>query len=283
MIDGIPVQIQHVNVLVNRPGFTFNPTNCNPLALTGTITGQEGATSPVSVPFQATNCALLKFNPKLTVSTAARFSKVNGASLFFKIADPKGAIGTQSWLTEAKFTIPKQLPARLTTIQQACLASVFEINPAACPAHSIIGHAIVHTPVLPVPLTGPVYFVSYGAAKFPDAVLLLQGYGVTLISHGETFIRNGVTSATFRGIPDAPFESIEVTVPAGPYSEFAANLPPNAKGSLCRQKLVMPTLFTAQNGLEIHQNTKIGVTGCPKTHKAKKAKKANRPKASKHR
>ena len=26
----------------------------------------------------------------------------------------------------------------------------------------------------------------------------------------------------------------------------------------------MPTLFKAQNGLEIHQNTPIAVTGCPK-------------------
>ena len=26
IIDGIPLQIKHVNVLINRPGFTFNPT-----------------------------------------------------------------------------------------------------------------------------------------------------------------------------------------------------------------------------------------------------------------
>ena len=31
IIDGIPVQIQKVNVTVNRERFTFNPTSCNPL------------------------------------------------------------------------------------------------------------------------------------------------------------------------------------------------------------------------------------------------------------
>jgi hypothetical protein len=266
LIDGIPVQIKKVNVLVNRPNFTFNPTSCSPLSMTGAITGVEGASSPVSVPFQATNCAVLRFEPKAQVSTAAKPSKANGSSLAFKIAYPKGAMGSQSWFNEAKFDIPKQLPARLTTIQKACLAAVFETNPAACPAASLIGHAIVHTQVLPVPLTGPVYFVSYGATKFPDAVLVLQGYGVTVDLHGETFINNktGVTSATFRDTPDVPFESIEVTVPAGPFSEFASNLPASAHGSFCGQNLTMPTLFKAQNGLEIHQNTPVNVTGCPK-------------------
>ena len=279
LIDGVPVQIRKVNVLVNRPNFTFNPTSCAPLSMTATITGDGGASSPVSVPFQATNCALLKFAPKLTVSTGAHGSKAKGASLLFKIAYPAGAVGTQSWLNEAKFDIPKQLPARLTTLQKACIAATFESNRSACPSASIIGHAIVHTPVLPVPLEGPVYFVSYGGAKFPDAVVVLHGYGITIESRGETFINNktGVTSATFRSVPDVPFQTLEVSIPTGPFSEFGVNLPPKAKYSFCGQKLVMPTHFKASNGLEIHQNTSITVTGCPTKHKHKKhTKRASR-------
>jgi hypothetical protein len=271
------LQIKHVNVTVDRPGFTFNPTNCNPMGVTSTIGSVEGASSNVSVPFQVTNCATLKYTPKLTVSAGAKTSKRNGASLSFKIAYPKGAMGGQSWFKLAKFDLPKQLPARLTTLQKACLAATFESNPAGCPPASLIGHAVVHTPVLPVPLAGPVYFVSHGGAKFPDAVIVLQGYGITIDLVGETFIsRAGITSATFASTPDVPFENIEVTIPSGPYSEFAAVLPPKAKGNMCGQKLLMPTRFVAQNGLEIHQNTPIAITGCPKPHKAKKAKKARR-------
>jgi hypothetical protein len=278
ILKGIPLQIKHVNVTIDRQGFTFNPTNCNPLSITGTIGAVEGATSPVSDPFQVTNCAALKFTPTVAVATAGKASKANGASLHFKIAYPKGAMGAQSWFNEAKFDIPKQLPARLTTIQKACLAATFETNRGACPSASKIGTAIVKTPVLPVPLTGPVYFVSYGGAKFPDAVVVLDGYGVHIELHGETFIdgKTGVTSATFRNTPDVPFESIEVNIPTGPFSEFGANLPAKAHGSFCGQKLVMPTFFKAQNGLEIHQNTKVGVTGCAKkkalTRKQKLAK-----------
>jgi hypothetical protein len=43
----------------------------------------------------------------------------------------------------------------------------------------------------------------------------------------------------------------------------------------------MPTAFVAQNGAEIHETTKIGVTGCAHTRpKAKKAKAKKRKKQS---
>jgi hypothetical protein len=272
--DGIPIRLRRIDVAIDRPGFTFNPTNCSKLQVGGTLSSTQGQSSALATPFQVTNCAALKFTPRITVTTAAKTSKANGSGLVFKIAYPKGAMGSQAWFNEAKFDLPKQLPARLTTIQQACLAATFEANPAGCPVHSLIGHAVVHTPVLADPLSGPVYFVSHGGAKFPDAVLVLQGDGVTVDLRGETFIngKTGITSATFRNTPDTPFESIEVTLPTGPFSEFGANLPAKANGSFCGQNLVMPTFFKASNGLQIKQNTKVGVTGCPKAKKKHKNK-----------
>ncbi len=275
IIDGIVTHVRDIRVYVDRPDFILNPTSCTPTTIASTLGSNLGQTVAITSPFQTANCADLKFQPKVAVTTGALATKANGASLNFRIAYPKGALGTQSWFNEAKFDIPKQLPARLTTIQKACLAATFETNRAACPAASKIGHATVHTPVLPVPLEGPVYFVSYGSAKFPDAVLVLDGYGVHIELHGETFIngKTGVTSATFRNTPDVPFESIEVSVPAGPFSEFGANLPLKAHGSFCGQKLVMPTFFKAQNGLQIRQNTAVTVTGCPKTRTTTRAQK----------
>src|SRR6202044_2997623 len=115
-----------------------------------------------SVPFQATNCAVLKFAPKFTVTTAGKNSKAGGATLTANLSYPKAAQGTQTNITRVKVDLPKQLPSRLTTLQKACTNAQFEVNPANCPKESKIGFAKVTTPLLPVPLEGPAIFVSHG-------------------------------------------------------------------------------------------------------------------------
>jgi hypothetical protein len=286
LIDGVPVQIKKVNVLVKRSGFTFNPTNCSPMSITGAISSDAGASSPVSVPFQVTNCAILKFAPKFSVSTSAKTSKAGGASLTAKLVEPPGSLGTQANITKVKVELPKQLPSRLTTLQKACTNTQFQANPAGCPAASIIGHATVHTPLLPVALSGPAIFVSHGGEAFPSLVIVLQGYGVTVDLVGTTYIdRAGITSTTFKTVPDTPFSTFELTLPQGRFSALAANLPAKANDSFCGQRLVMPSEFIAQNGAQLHRRTPVTVTGCAKkkalTSKQKLAKalKACRKKA----
>ena len=136
--------------------------------------------------------------------------------------------------------------------------------------------------------------------------MVLQGDNVTVELVGTTFIsKAGITSTTFKTVPDTPFSTFELTLPEGPYSALAAN------GNLCAatrtvtvkkkvkvkvhgkkktvtrkvkeaqaKTLSMPTEFVAQNGAEIHETTPVGVSGCPKavrherkkTHKKKKKK-----------
>jgi hypothetical protein len=268
-IKGIPLQIKHINVTVSRPsGFTFNPTNCNPQAITGGLSSTEGATAGLAVPFQATNCAALAFAPKFAVSTSGKTSKANGASLAVKLTYPNAPQGSEANIARVKVDLPKQLPSRLTTLQKACTAAQFEANPAGCPAASVIGHAKAITPILPVPLEGPAYFVSHGGEAFPSLIVVLQGYGVTVDLVGTTFIsKTGITSSTFKTVPDVPVGSFELTLPQGPYSALTAI------GNLCTSRLSMPTEFVAQNGVVIHQTTPVGVTGCPKKKTLTRAQK----------
>jgi hypothetical protein len=266
ILDGIPLQIQHVNVTIDRDRFTFNPSNCTKTAINGTLSSTEGASRAVSTSFQVTNCATLAFKPKFTVSTSGKTSRASGASLHVKLSYPTGPFDAN--IAKVKVDLPKQLPSRLTTLQKACTARVFEANPAGCPAASLIGSARAVTPVLPVPLSGPVYFVSHGGEAFPTLIVVLQGYGTTVDLEGATFIsKAGITSSTFKTVPDVPVGTFELTLPEGKYSALAAN------GNLCKSKLAMPTAFLAQNGIVIHESTKITTTGCPKAKKAKKAKK----------
>ena len=275
MIDGIPLQIKHINVTINRPGgFTFNPTNCNKLAITGTLSSIEGASAGVSTPFQVTDCAALAFDPKFAVSTSGKPSRADGASLAVKLTYPEGPYDAN--IAKVKVELPKQLPSRLTTLQKACTEQAFAVNPEGCPAASRVGEAVATTPVLPGALSGPAYFVSHGGAKFPELIVVLKGEdGVTVDLHGETYIsKTGITSSTFAAVPDVPVGSFELRLPQGPYSALAAN------GNLCKSKLTMPTEFVGQNGAKLDQNTKIAVTGCPKAKKAGKTKARSKKKGN---
>jgi hypothetical protein len=274
ILQGIPLQVKHVNVTVDRPGFMFNPTSCEHLAATGTLTGGSGGTAQASVPFQVTNCASLPFKPTFKVSTQANTSKKNGASLDVKVTSSQGAAN----IGKVAVTLPKALPSRLTTIQQACPEATFNANPASCPAGSNIGTATAHTPILASAFTGPAYLVSHGGAAFPDLVVILQGEGVKLELTGSINIKKSITSSAFNAVPDAPISSFELNLPEGPHSGLTAVLPAKAKGSLCGTSLVMPTTLTGQNGAQIKQNTKIAVTGCAKAKKKPKHKKHGKKK-----
>jgi hypothetical protein len=249
------------------------------MSLSGQAIGSSGATSALSSHFQVGGCSALKFAPKFSVSTTGQASKANGASLTAKLTYPYAGTGAVN-LTKVKVELPKQLPSRLTTLQKACTSAQFETNPAGCPSASIIGHASVNTPILPVPLTGPAYFVSHGGEAFPSLVIVLQGYGITVNLVGTTFIsKAGITSTTFKTVPDVPFSSFQLTLPQGQFSALGANLPAKAKYSFCSQKLVMPTEMIAQNGAAIRQRTAITTTGCAKASLSKAQKLARALKA----
>jgi hypothetical protein len=270
ILRGIPLDVRSATVTIDRAGFaanefTFNPTDCKVLAATGTVASIHGAGANVSTRFQAADCASLPFKPKFTASTWGGTSKRLGASLDVKVASSTG----QANIGKVLVSLPKQLPARLTTLQQACTEAAFAQNPATCPAASNVGTATAVSPVLNVALTGPAYLVSHGGAAFPDLVVILQGQGVRLDLVGNTNIKQGITTSTFNAVPDAPISSFELTLPQGRHSALGANLPAAAHGGFCGTKLVMPTTITGQNGAQIKQSTKITVTGCPKAHKAR--------------
>jgi len=273
ILDGIPLDVRTVNVTIVRPNFTFNPTSCEPLTVGGSLTSTQGATAQVSSRFQAANCQGLPFHPVFSASTQAKTSKHNGASLTVKTTFPTGP---QANIRSVSVILPKQLPARLTTIQQACPEATFAQNPASCPAGSNIGIATTTTPILSSPLTGPAYLVSHGGAAFPDVDIVFQGEGITLDLVGSVNIKHGITSSKFATIPDAPIGSFQLSLPEGPHSGLAAVIPAKARGHMCAQKLTMPFTITGQNGAVLQQNVKIAVTGCGKVKKVKKRRKAGK-------
>jgi uncharacterized repeat protein (TIGR01451 family) len=262
ILRGIPLKIRSVNVVVDREGFVFNPSSCDPMSVDGTLTSTQGVTAGVSSRFQVAGCAGLPFKPGFSATTQGVTSKANGASLTVNVSARPG----EANIHKVDLQLPKALPARLSTLQKACVAVQFEANPAGCPAGSVIGTATVHSPLLNVPLTGPAYIVSHGGAAFPDVEFVLQGNErggvVEIVLDGVTDIKKGITYSRFETLPDAPISSFETVLPMGPHSILGTDIPASAKNSLCGQALAMPTTIVAQNGASINQTTRVGVTGC---------------------
>jgi hypothetical protein len=313
-VAGVPTDIREIDSVIEKPEFMVNPTNCNPSEFSGTAYGTPppgqpgtGTQAPISSHFQVGACRALEFAPKFSVSTSAQDNFNNlGADLVAKVSYPNVPQGTEADISRFKVELPLALPSRLTTLQKACLNKVFEENPAKCPPESFIGHAVVHTQLLPVPLEGPAVFVSHGGEAFPSLTLVLQGDGVTVDIVGTTFISHaGITSTTFKTVPDDPFNTFELTLPKGKFSALASNtnVCKPVKTEVVKKKvsvkrhgktvkvtkkveeqvaapLEMPTEIIGQNGAEIHEQTKITVEGCPKakaaTKKHKKAKKGGK-------
>jgi hypothetical protein len=262
--DGIPFRLKTINVAINRPGFIVNPTNCEPQAIEASVQGSSGAHAEPSVPFTVEGCRDLPFKPHMTALTHAKTSKTDGAYLHVKVTSGSG----QANIGKVKVDLPGKLPSRLSTLQKACLAQMFEANPANCPASSDVGTATAVTPLLRVPLTGPAYIVSNAAAAFPDLEVVLQGEGVTVILDAETKVKHGITSSIFRAVPDTPVSSFDLVLPEGPHSILGAY------GNLCKGSVDLQALLTGQNGGVVKEAVRIAVSNCPR-HRPK-AKRAGR-------
>ncbi len=259
-VDGIPLQLRTLNLDLDRAGFIRNPTDCRALAIDGTLTSSAGASMAVSSRFQAANCAALAFKPKLSALAHAQTSKAGGAYLHVRFVSGPG----QANVAALKVDLPKRLSVRLGALQGACAADVLEVDPSACPPASVAGAATVISPALTYPLIGSAYVVSHGGAAFPALEIVLHGDGLTVRIEGQTSVRRGVTSATFRSLPDVPISRFDLKLRRGPHSLLAANVPAGAHESLCGARLAMPTRITGQDGAVVEQTTRIAVSGCPR-------------------
>ena len=220
----------------------FNPTNCEPMSVNGTISSVQSTLAPVSNRFQATNCAALG------VQTDVQGLHL-GAHQPNRRREPHG----EALLPERRRPLDPRLgpgehrQGQSRTAQAAALAADdaaegvhrgrFNANPANCPAASRIGYAKATTPILPVPLTGPAFFVSNGGAKFPELIVVLQGDNVTVDLHGETFISQSRDHEHRRSRPSPTSRSVrfELVLPEGPSLRAGSQRQPlHLESSRCR-------------------------------------------------
>lgn len=255
ILEGVPTRLRAIHVTIDRPGFIVNPTNCSRHVVQATIHTTLGAAASASTPFAVNGCNALGFAPHLTAATSAHVSRTLGTSLVVRVAAPSSH---EASIRSVKVDLPKALPSRLTTLHKACPAAVFATNPAHCPPGSRVGSAVAKTPLLSRPLVGPAYLVSHENEAFPNLVVALESEGIAVRLVGATTIKHGVTSSSFRALPDAPVTAFELKLPAGTGSLFAGF------GNLCHESLAMPVRMTGANGAVDAFTSHIAPTGCPR-------------------
>jgi hypothetical protein len=212
IVEGVPLRVRSVLVTLDKPNFTLNPTNCDPLAIQTAISGAEGATATPSAHFQVANCANLPFAPKLSLKLIGGTKRTDHPALRGTLR-PRAGDANISRLAVA---LPHSEFLDQAHIGTVCTRVQFANK--QCPAASIYGHAVATTPLLDQPLSGPVYLRS-SSNLLPDLVVALKGppsqpIEIEAAGRVDTDAKGGIRT-TFETVPDAQVSSFTLSMAGG--------------------------------------------------------------------
>lgn len=262
VFGGTQLNVRFVDLVMDRPDFTINPTSCGPLATTGSLLG--GGANPldpasfsafgISSPFQTSECEALKFRPKLFTKLLGG-RKATNRSKFPAFRAVLVARSGDANIGRAALTLPHSLFLEQGHIGTICTR--VRLAASTCPARSVYGFARAKSPLLDDELKGPVYLVS-SDNELPDLLADL---------HGQVNIRlRGVISAS-----KARIRTVFSSVPDVPVSKFVIKMKGGKKGLLVnsRNLCVHPNFsslnFKAQNGKRLKvKRLPLRVPGCRK-------------------
>jgi hypothetical protein len=234
ILQGIPLDVRSIDLQVNRPDFTLNPTSCDPFAFSGQALSVLGQSAALNQRFQVGGCQDLPFKPKLDLRLKGGTMRADHPQLTATLKmPPKGAN-----IAKASVALPRSIFLDQANIRTICTRVQFAAK--ACPKGSVYGYAKAWTPLLDQPLQGPVYLRS-SDNLLPDLVADLNGQ-IHVVLHGRTdSIRGGIRN-TFEGVPDAPASKFALTLKGG-----KRGLLVNSR-NLCKVKNRATAIFTAQSG-----------------------------------
>jgi len=253
-LEGIPLDLRSVEVDLDRPSFTINPTNCEPMAVSAVLTGVDGASANVSSRFQAGSCVNLGFAPKLALSLKGGTKRGTYPQLRAVLQAPPG----QANIAKVSVALPHSAFLAQEHINTICTRVQFSAR--ACPAGSVYGHATAWSPLLDQPLSGPVYLRS-STNKLPDLVVSLDGQ-VHIDLVGRIDSVDGGIRNSFEAVPDAPVSKFVLEMKGG-----KKGLLVNSR-NICRVTSRATVQMDGQNG-KLHDFRPVLKNGCKKQAKGK--------------
>jgi hypothetical protein len=268
ILDGVPLDIRDIRVDVSRSGFALNPTNCDPMAVSATVTGSSGGVANLSNGFQVGNCGALGFKPGLKIQLHGGTGRGDYQRLQATVTYPEK--GSYANIARAAVTLPHSEFLAQEHIRTVCTRVQFAAH--QCPQASIYGHATAVTPLLEQPLSGPVYLRS-SDNLLPDLVVALKGpdsMPIEVELDGRTDSKHGGIRNTFEMVPDAPVSKFTLELQGGKKS-LIVNSRDLCKGSKQRAT----ARFDAQNG-KTHNFRPVVGNDCGKSQRKAKHRRARR-------
>ncbi len=258
ILEGIPLRLRSFQLDMDRPGFTLNPTSCEPFAVQATIAGNEGAVAIPSNYFQVGNCRALKYEPKLSLTLSGGLARRGHPAIRAVLTARPGEANT----SRVSVALPPGQLLDNSHINTICTRVQFAAD--ACPAGSLLGTAEAKTPLLDQPLEGNAYLRS-GPNKLPDIAIDLRGQ-IDIVLVGKIDTVKGALRTTFQTVPDAPVERFQLNLAGG-----KKGLIQNSQ-NVCGRDLRAAVKMVGQNGAHRNTNQLLETTCNAKRKKSKKDK-----------
>jgi len=245
VFGGTLLSVRSVDLKMDRPNFTLNPTSCEPFATSGTLAGGGAdptnpaafSAAPVSAAFQATGCDGLGFKPRLFTKLIGKRKAMrrNGHPAFRATLVARQGDAN---IKRAALTLPHSQFLDQNHIGTICTR--VQLAASDCPVRSIYGYARAESPLLDDEVAGPVYLIA-SDHELPDLLADL---------HGQVNVRlRGVISSVKERM-----KTVFYPVPDVPVSKFTINMKGGKKGllvnsrNLCAHPNRSFLKFKAQNG-----------------------------------
>jgi hypothetical protein len=261
IIGGIPIRMRSIQVNIDKPNFTINPTNCSPFSVDSQGIGDQGTITDFSSYFNVVNCATLPFKPRMTITQLGGHKQTKRSqdpSLRFDLNTRPGDANIKS----IAVTLPKAFAIDQRHLGNICSKS--QLAAEHCAGRQAIGTVFAQTPLLDQPLTGPAYAVS-GYGVLPHVAFILAGQ-VTIVPEAESSsVKGGHLKTVVPVIPDAPIGHFRLTL-FGKNQGYIINT-----RDLCAAPALTTVEYSAQNGKSLTQRVKAK-TACGAKAKQKRAR-----------
>ena len=285
-VNGTAINVTSLNVSFSGAnGFITNPSSCTHADSAWVSTGEDWAGNQASVfdvPFQATNCAAVPFNPTINqqlsnpvagqitgVTANVGLSPGDSSIKSVRVSEPPSVAPNFPAFGVAEDQCPNSAAPTPTSI----------FDPSQCPPQAFVGEMIITTPLLADPLIGQVYLIENNplpwlGVAFDQPGISVRATGVTSTPQVNpacnallTFCQTQI-SIVFNNLPDVQMSTIDLYLDGptragvdGPLSGRILRVASPAD-STCDATTPAKAEFVSYSGQTVNIDQNVSITGC---------------------